>query len=426
MKRVAKGICFLSAFVFGFSSVNACLKPQKQAPESTDSSAQPPKTPEKTSDNRAFPPGLVRKAYLQALAGNDGLLREAFWLPTLSQLSAKLTFTATRSANAKAAVQPAYEAVVALKKKNGFSALEFHNTIAFSVCALERALGTGSRLDLEKCHPSHGNTPETVEAFPRYISMANQHPRVVVVPTFSNLSLKDFDEIAGIPVVFAGLTIEPSLVIDGKKMSPRSFFDHDLAHGQHWTDGSTNLFPTQGALSQSVFEAKLAQRIAEREAYLIILSDLRARLQREHPVKAFFRRALSGTSPASDTNPAPLSPLEKVDAFDFYVFHELRIETASEPGLVPCLESCWSIPGIFRMVREELGRSTLTSRIGRPLALLGFQSESEATSTLSQLEAALAAHLKNFPTQNTRPEEPSQVLGRFRSHFVVEPGSQRE
>lgn len=411
MARAVTCACGMLAVV---APLSGCLKAKQGSTESMENAEDARAGAEGATPERAFAPGLARRAYLQALEGNETLLREAFWLPTLSQLSAKLTFVGRDSAAAKAAVEPAYAAVVTLKKSSTFSAAAFHDTIAFAVCALERARGNGSRGDLDRCEASPGKTPETVDAFPRFAPLAKRHPRVIVLPTFANLSLADFDEVAGLPIVFAGLTLEPSQEIDGKTMSPRVFFDHDLVHGQRWADESTNLFPTVEGLPEPSFRARLAQRLSERDTFLRILAQLKARLLRENPIASFVRKVLAGSRPASAEGGAPLSPVQRLEAFDFYVFHELRIERETEAGLVPCLESCWSIPATYRMVADELSRATLTTRVGRPLALLGFKTEREAQETLSQIEGELTKHRNAFPAHNARPEDPASVLGRFR------------
>jgi hypothetical protein len=361
---------------------------------------------------RAYAPGLVRQAYLRALEGDEKLLREVLWIPTLTELGKALGDAGQASSSAEGAIRLVHSKIFKLKGGKDFTAQEFHNTIAHAVCSLERATRSASGVDTEHCSEAPTATAETAKAFKRYSALVERHPQVLVVPTVRILDISDYEEISGLPVVFAGVMTEAEKLVDGKKLGPSNYFDHDLLHGERWSDASTNLFPAQG-LNKDEFRSRLAQRLAEREAFLKAIEPLRSGSGPRNFVGKLVRNGLEIFGGPAPGEGAPLTSRERVDAFDFYMFHELRLEFPSEAGLVPCPRACWSIPAIFERVEEEWANATLESGFGRPLARLRFR-ESDVSDVLKDVGIAIQKHLRNNPPGKATPESAQATLSRFR------------
>ena len=390
--RVRIALFVFSLLVFGANF--ACLKPKSSVESSKDLST----ISSETGDARAYPKGLAKAAYLAALAGDDSLLRNDFWLPSLVQLSAKLTQVGLVSSEAKSAVALAYRTVIALKNKERFSAADYHNTIAGVVCSIERARGSQNTLDLGGCEKHSPKILETVDVFKSYPALVQRHPRVLVLPTFKELKISDFEEIAGLPIVFVGLTVEASTVADGKTMSPRVFFNHDLVHGEQWADeGTNNLFPRDIRLQKVTFDERIKQRVAEREAFLAILTKIKSDIGNVDPVRALFRRLFPPAQNNIEGQTKPLSPVEQIDFFDFYLFHELRINSETTADLGSCKSSCWSTAEIVKLASDHLLTTSLGTRAGRTLRLLGFQTDQEVQTTLARIQKALLKETQKRP-----------------------------
>jgi hypothetical protein len=86
-------------------------------------------------------------------------------------------------------------------------------------------------------------------------AFVKDHPEAVFFPTWRELSIQDFLELTGIPVLFFGQSTKKLAQVDGAPRTPASFWHHDLNHAR--------LIMTHGfALDLKSYSAENAKKIS--------------------------------------------------------------------------------------------------------------------------------------------------------------------